>query len=126
MQNDGRALVQEHPSVSAGSSHFGHSDRVTATMNSRIQLGAVRPCHCPDEPTEHGRRCGAMKDPRDAAARWASTRRGQGPAYLVSMLTLAVIVGVVIGAATGFWAAVVLVPVAALVVVFLFLVVMSL
>ena len=67
-----------------------------------------------------------MKDPRDAAARWASNRPGQGPAYLVSMLTVAVIIGVVIGAATGFWAAVVLVPVAALVLVFLFLVVMSL
>ena len=67
-----------------------------------------------------------MKDLRDAAARWASNRPGQGPAYLVSMPALAVIIGVVIGAVTGFWAAIVLVPVAALVLVFLLLVVMTL
>ena len=67
-----------------------------------------------------------MKDPRDAVAKWASSRQGQGPAYITCVLALAVIIGVVVGAATGFWPAVVLVPVAVAVLFYLFLLVMTL
>jgi len=66
-----------------------------------------------------------MEDPRNAAARWAADRPGQGPAYIKGVLAVAVLIGVIMGAATGFWAAVVLAPVAVAILLVLFLLVIT-